>query len=208
MAKKQTTPKLSGNHALPAGKKGTLFVISAPSGAGKTTLCREVRERLPDLKYSISHTTRPPRKEELHGRDYFFVSVEEFNRMVESDQWAEWAEVHGNFYGTSSLFLDRHLADGDDILLDIDVQGAQQIVNRYPESVTIFIMPPSAEALTQRLTGRGTDSAEVIEKRLRNAREEMAKRVLYHHVVINDHLAEAIQELVDIIQRRRGLGTR
>lgn len=188
------------------GREGCLFVVSAPSGAGKTTLCREVLKRLPDLKYSISYTTRTPRKGEEHGRDYFFISPDEFQRRIESDQWAEWAEVHGNYYGTSALFLEQRLARGNDILLDIDVQGAQQIMRRYPGCITIFIMPPSPEILARRLAGRGTDSKEVIEKRLRNSREEMARKDLYHYIVINDHLPEAIEELTDIIRRHGNRG--
>lgn len=180
-------------------RRGRLFIISAPSGAGKTTLCQALRERFPALKYSVSATTRAPRQGERDGVDYFFVSREAFCERLEKGGWAEWAEVYGNFYGTSAAFLDRALAAGEDILLDIDVQGARQILRMYPDCVTIFIMPPSIEALRRRLENRGTDSPEVIEKRLVSAREEMAQKDLYRHVVVNNHLPDALAELTRLV---------
>ena len=180
-------------------RRGTLFILSAPSGAGKTTLCQALRGRFPALKYSVSVTTRPPRKGECDGVDYFFVSREDFYARLEKDGWAEWAEVYGNYYGTSAAFLDRALAAGEDVLLDIDVQGTRQILRMYPECVTIFIMPPSIEALRERLEKRGSDSAEVIEKRLVSARAEMAQKDLYRYVVVNDSLPDALAELTRLV---------
>ena len=132
-----------------AGHKGRLFVVSAPSGAGKTTLCRAVLDRLPGLHYSVSYTTRRPRSGEQDRIAYHFISKEEFVRGISSGRWAEWAEVHGHYYGTSAAFIDRELKSGHDILLDIDVQGAMQIRKRFADSVTIFIMPPSRRSLSK-----------------------------------------------------------
>jgi len=198
------------NASVPGGRR---FILSAPSGAGKTTLCRAILERFPDLGYSVSHTTRPPRPGEKDGVDYFFISTEEFQKRLEQNRWAEWARVHDNFYGTNADFLETRAAAGRDVLLDIDVQGARQILARYPEkTVAIFIMPPSLTALKERLTGRSADSPEQIEKRLRNAADEMAQKDMYHHVIVNDRLAEAIGALVALIEsyraedRRSGAG--
>ena len=178
---------------------GHLFVVSAPSGAGKTTLCQAARERLPELVYSVSSTTRQPRAGEVEGRDYFFVSEARFEQGIADGSWAEWARVHDNYYGTSARFLEDHLAAGRDVLLDIDVQGAKQILERYPEAVTVFIAAPSLDVLRQRLMTRGSDAPEVIELRLKNARDEMACQDMYRHVVVNDDLAAAIERFVDIL---------
>ncbi|MFY9704353.1 MAG: guanylate kinase [Desulfobacterales bacterium] len=182
---------------------GRLFIISAPSGAGKSTLCRAVRQRLPDLRYSVSFTTRRPRGEEKNGVDYHFVTQAAFRKGLNADKWAEWAEVHGNYYGTSAEFIDRALADGCDVLLDIDVQGMEQILKRYPDSVTIFIMPPSLAVLRQRLQDRGTDGAASISERLDNAAAEIRRRKRYRYIVVNDRLEEAIDELTAIIAAGR-----
>ena len=183
---------------------GKRFILSAPSGTGKTTLVKELLGRFPDLKYSVSHTTRPPRPGEVDGKDYFFITPKEFKEKLEENRWAEWAEVHGNFYGTSADVIDAEISAGVDVLLDIDVQGAEQILARYPQdTVTIFIEPPSIEALRQRLLARGTDSPAVIEKRLQNAVEEMAHKELYRHVIVNDRLPEAIRELVSLVEAYR-----
>lgn len=178
---------------------GRLFVVSAPSGAGKSTLCRLLMEHLPNLHYSVSTTTRPPRNGEIHGRDYFFTDVDTFKAGIKARQWAEWAEVHGHYYGTSAAFIDQERAAGHDLLLDIDVQGAAQLRAMYPEAVTIFIMPPSMAILRQRLEQRGADSPEVIARRLANAREEMAQRKAYQHTVVNDRLEEALEALILIM---------
>ena len=182
---------------------GLLFILSAPSGAGKSTLCRAVLKRFPDIMYSISYTTRPPREGERDGIDYYFIADDEFEKGIARNRWAEWAQVHNNYYGTSADLLNRALAGGQDILLDIDVQGMRQIVKRYPAGVTIFIMPPSLEILRLRLEKRGTDSPETIALRLKNAQKEMALKDLYHHVVTNDLLTDAVAELIGIFEKYR-----
>lgn len=183
---------------------GNLFIISAPSGAGKTTLCHALLKQFPHMRYSISYTTRAPRPGEKDGVDYHFISREEFEAGFGNRQWAEWATVHGNYYGTSALFLENEIAAGRNILLDIDVQGAKQVLNRYPQSVAIFIMPPSMAVLEDRLQSRDTDSPAEIEKRLKNAEKEIAQKGFYHHVVVNDTLSLAIKELIDIIASHSG----
>jgi guanylate kinase len=187
----------------PARRQGTLFIVSAPSGAGKTTLCRAALSHFSDIYYSVSHTTRPPRGEERDGIDYFFIPKAEFLQGIAAGRWVEWAEVHDNFYGTSRELLEKHLAEGRDVLLDIDVQGMTQIVGQYPESVTIFIMPPSLEALRTRMESRGADTAPVIEKRLKNAEKEIGARDRYQHVIVNDRLPEAIEALIALISACR-----
>lgn len=155
-----------------------------------------------NLTYSVSHTTRPPRAGETDGKDYFFVSEEAFKRHIEADDWAEWARVHGHYYGTRASFLESRLSEGQHILLDIDVQGAAQIIRKYPESITIFVMPPSPDALRRRLESRGEDSAGVIDRRLENAKQEMEQKDLYQHVIVNDDLEQAISELIAIIDEK------
>ena len=182
------------------GDHGRLFVLSAPSGAGKTTLCRAVLDRFTDMSYSVSYTTRKPRQGEREGVDYHFVDREAFQQGLTDNLWAEWAEVHGCFYGTSAVFLETEMAAGRDILLDIDVQGAMQILEKYPAAVTIFVMPPSMAALKERLETRGTDSEAEIAKRLFNAQGEIAQRDRYHHIIVNDQLPETVVELIGIIQ--------
>jgi guanylate kinase len=179
--------------------KGNLFVVSAPSGSGKTTLCRTLLNHFPDMVYSISTTTRKPRPGETDGVDYHFMEKEAFLAKLNSHCWAEWALVHGHYYGTSAAFLDEALALGKDILLDIDVQGMRQIGERYSNAVTIFIEPPSLTVLRERLEKRGTDSRETIEKRMKNAQAEISKKDLYHHVIVNDRLAAAQEELIGIV---------
>ncbi len=184
-------------------RKGLLFIISAPSGAGKTTLCETLRSKYPDLLYSVSYTTRKPRRGERDGIDYHFIQPDDFKEGIRQDRWAEWAEVHDNFYGTSLDFIETGLAAGRDILLAIDVQGASKIVSRYPESVTIFIMPPDRDTLRRRLVSRGTDSEEEIAKRLINAEQEMACRDRYRHIIVNDCLSRAQDELEHLIRLYR-----
>ncbi len=179
--------------------RGRLFILSAPSGAGKSTLCGLLRARRPDLCYSISYTTRAPRPGEVDGVDYFFIDEAGFRQGIAEGRWVEWAQVHGHYYGTALAFIDGMLAQGNDLLLDIDVQGAAQLVKRYPEAVTIFIMPPSMDVLRQRLEQRGTDSAGVIDQRLHNAMQEIAARSRYRHIVVNAKLEQAVDELLDIL---------
>jgi guanylate kinase len=166
-------------------------------------LCQALRSHFPDLRYSVSHTTRPPRPGEQKGVDYFFITPVEFKNGIARGDWAEWAEVHGHFYGTSAAFVTRALAAGSGILLDIDVQGMRQIIKRFPDSVTIFIMPPSLTVLKDRLMTRGTDSAAVIARRLENAAQEIAQKGLYRHVIVNDDLARAKAELIALIASYR-----
>jgi len=178
-----------------------LFIVSAPSGAGKTTLIKEFLKRFDNLVYSISHTTRSPRQGEVYGKDYFFTDKAQFMEMVESGQMLEWAQVHGNCYGTSRSFVQEQLAAGQSVLLDIDVQGGRQIMDFDLDSVSIFIMPPSLEVLEQRLRGRGTDTEEVIRTRLENAKGEIAQKSFYAHVVVNDVLDEAVAEFIAIVEQ-------
>ena len=186
----------------PAGP-GHLFIVSAPSGGGKSTICASALKRCPGLGYSISTTTRPPRPGETHGVAYFFVGRDEFEEKIKEGHWAEWARVHDHYYGTSAAFLDTALAQGRDVLLEIDVQGAGQIVKTYPESVTIFIMPPSLDVLRARLEARQSDSRAVVEKRLITAEKEMAQRDSYRHIVVNDNLNDAVERFVRIIEQYR-----
>jgi guanylate kinase len=184
-------------------KRGNLFIISAPSGAGKTTLAKAVLQQFGDMLYSISYTTRKPRAEEQDGVDYHFVSKQDFKKGIKKSRWAEWAEVYGNYYGTSAEFIEKSLSSGCDILLDIDVQGTLQILKYYPDCVTIFILPPSMTALRKRLEMRGSDSKAVIERRLVNARTEMAQKKMYRHIIVNEKLSEAIEELSAIFKKYR-----
>lgn len=184
-------------------KRGRLFIVSAPSGAGKSTLCAMLRQRIPDLAYSVSHTTRAMRPGEKDGIDYFFIDEAAFREGIASGRWVEWAEVHGNFYGTSAAFIEGCLTRGKDLLLDIDVQGMNQLRRRYPEAVTIFIMPPSLSVLRQRLEQRGTETPEAIARRLSNASDEMAQRSQYRHVLVNDDLSRVAKELTALVEGYR-----
>jgi len=180
--------------------KGLLFVVSAPSGAGKTTLCYRLSRELPDLAFSVSHTTRKPRSGEEEGRDYYFVSAEGFSEMVDSGAFVEWAEVHGNRYGTSRAELNRLLSLGKDVILDIDTQGAMQIKSSGMRGTFVFILPPSMHVLEQRLKGRDTDDVEVIKRRLDNAVNEIKLYREYDYVVVNDELDEALDKLKMIVK--------
>ena len=184
-------------------KQGRLFIISAPSGGGKTTLSKAVVSRFNDIIYSVSYTTRSPRNSEQDGVDYYFIQKKDFQKRIESGHWAEWAEVHGNYYGTSADFLEKGLASGRDILLDIDVQGTLQILGNYPDSITIFIMPPSLETLRKRLEMRRTESRAIIKRRLLTAEKEMAQKDLYRYIIVNDQLSVSIEKLVAIIDKYR-----
>lgn len=186
-------------------KAAHLFIIAAPSGGGKSTLCREALKRFSDMHYSVSYTTRKRRPGEQDGVDYHFIGKRDFRTGIKTGKWAEWAVVHGHYYGTSADFLAKGLAEGRDILLDLDVQGTRQILARYPGSVAIFIMPPSLEVLRERLEARGTDSAESIAIRLKNAEREIAQLDLFQHVIINEQLSKAVQELISIIHQYRTL---
>jgi guanylate kinase len=184
-------------------RRGTLFVVSAPSGAGKTTLCREMRLRLHDLAYSVSVTTRPPRPGEIDGSDFRFVSEEVFGSMRDRGELAEWATVHGNLYGTPAGPLEAALQDGRDILLDIDTHGAAQLRARYPEAVLVFIVAPSMAELEQRLRERRSDPGTEIARRLERARHEVALWRHYDYLIVNRDVKEAIEQLESIIQAER-----
>lgn len=184
---------------------GKLFVVSAPSGAGKTTLVQHILERFPNLSYSISSTTRPMRKTETHGIDYFFLAPEIFEEKIEKDEWLEWAKVHDNYYGTSKKVVQEALSNGKSLLLDIDVQGASQVMASDLDPVTIFIEPPSMDELERRLKKRDTDTDEVIQKRLKNAISELGQKEKYQYRVMNDDLKTAINALLDIFKRELGV---
>ncbi len=176
-------------------------MVSAPSGAGKTTLCKQMLDRFPQLSYSVSHTTRPPRRGEIHGRDYFFIDKSEFQQRIDAGLWAEWAKVHDNYYGTSLTLIQETLARGGNLLLDIDVQGARQIAKAFPAAVTIFIMAPDFTTLEQRLRRRGTDSEAVIAHRMKNAEQEIRHKGWYAHVIENDDLDTSIHQMVAIFEK-------
>jgi guanylate kinase len=182
---------------------GRLIIVSAPSGGGKTTLCRALRRRMPDLGYSVSFTTRPPRPGEQDGVDYHFIDVDEFEKGIAEKRWAEWAVVHGNLYGTSAAYLQRALAGGQDILLDIDTKGTRQLLTHFPDSLTIFIEPPSMKVLAQRLAGRGTDDPETVARRLRDAEKEMAQRGMYRYRIVNGRLEATVEALTALVAEER-----
>lgn len=182
-----------------ARQPARLFVIAAPSGAGKTTLVKALTTRNPGLRFSISYTTRPQRRNEAHGVDYLFVDKEEFDRLRSADALLESAEVFDNCYGTSRQQVEEHLAAGNNVILEIDWQGAQQVRESMPECVTIFILPPSHDELVRRLRSRGTDSDEVVERRLRDALSDMAHWQEFDFVVINDDLDTAVAGLEAVL---------
>jgi guanylate kinase len=182
---------------------GDLFVFSAPSGAGKTSLVKALLQSIEGLSVSVSHTTRPPRPGETDAVDYHFVDQPTFRRLVAEGGFIEYAEVFGNYYGTHEEAVRRQLASGLDVILEIDWQGAQQIRSRFPEAATVFILPPSVEALRERLTRRGQDSNETIEARMNKARSEMAHWQEYDYIIINDRFEQALAELEHVIRARR-----
>jgi guanylate kinase len=173
-----------------------LIILSAPSGGGKTTLCARLLHDFPELTLSVSSTTRPPRGQERNGREYHFLSREEFESQIQAGRFAEWALVHGNYYGTSRDVIEQAFASAKAVLLDIDVQGAESLRKAYPaEAYTIFISPPDLETLEERLRARGTDREETIQKRLANARQEMLAAPRFHQIIVNDDLERAYAEL-------------
>jgi len=184
--------------------RGNLIIISAPSGTGKTTILKRLFAQVKGVTFSVSHTTRSPRTGEKEGVDYYFVDQETFKQMRAANEFLEWAEVHGNFYGTSRKEVDRHLVQGLDVFLDIDVQGARQVrATAGGECFSIFIIPPSWEEQERRLTGRGTDSPETIRLRLQNARKEMQDAGLYDYLIVNDTVEQAVDTLRAIIIAQR-----
>jgi len=187
---------------IPPGR-GSIIVISAPSGSGKSTLIKRLMMASPGLRFSISYTTREPRMMEEDGRDYYFVSRIIFERMVSRGEFVEWADVYGHLYGTAHKQLQAAQDEGHDILLDIDVQGHQQVRQRLPEAVSVFILPPSFQELSRRLRERHSDAPEDIERRLQTAREEIARWVEYDYLVVNDNLKDATQALRAIVRAAR-----
>lgn len=183
--------------------RGSIIVLSAPSGAGKSTLVRRLRASLPGLAFSVSHTTRAPRRGERNGREYFFVTPARFKRLVRAGEFVEWADVFGHLYGTSWRQLRAAQEAGRDILLDIDVQGHRQVRKQLPEAVSVFIVPPSFATLKRRLRKRHLDAPEAIERRLATARREMARWPEYNYVIVNDRLPKALAALRAVVQAAR-----
>ena len=183
--------------------RGSIIVISAPSGAGKSTLVKRLLAALPGLRFSVSCTTRPPRPGEKNARDYFFVTPERFQRMIAAEEFVEWADVFGHLYGTSRRQLRAAQEAGKDILLDIDVQGHRQVRKKLPEAVSIFVLPPSFRELARRLRARHSDTPDVIERRLRDARKEIRHWPEYDYLVVNDRLPQAVQALRAAVEAAR-----
>jgi guanylate kinase len=184
-------------------RNGILFILSAPAGAGKTTISTRALPEVAGLTMSISCTTRAPRAGEVEGRDYLFLGRGEFERRRDAGAFAEWAEVHGSLYGTPRAPIDEAIAAGRDVLLDIDVQGARQMKERYAEAVAVFVMPPSEAELERRLRGRGTDPDDVIRKRLARAREEMQELPRYDYYVVNRDVGESVRLFASIVTAER-----
>jgi guanylate kinase len=184
-------------------ERGLVFVISAPSGTGKTTLVRRVMEQLPDLHFSVSYTTRYPRSNEREGEDYYFVSSSVFQKMVERGEFLEWAKVLGNCYGTTLACVNQLASKGMDLILDIDTQGAKKVMEKMDQTILIYILPPSLEALRERLVERGLDSPEMIQLRLASARKDMEEAHWYHYLIVNEKIDDAIETLKAIIIAER-----
>ena len=186
-----------------ATRQGIVFILSAPSGAGKTTLYNGLRRVYPEIELSVSCTTRAPRRGERAGRDYRFITAGQFDELRRRGQFAEWAKVHDYHYGTLKKPLDRAIKAGRDILLDIDVQGAREIKRSYPDAVAVFVLPPSLGELKRRLSGRGTDDRKIIQRRLANARGEMRQIIHYDYYVVNRQIDEAVAMLAGIVKAER-----
>jgi len=183
--------------------KPLIYIISAPSGSGKSTLVRKLLKLIPDLDFSISYTTRAARGSEQNGKQYYFVSRGEFERMIRAGEFLEHADVFGNYYGTARRFLRQAEQKGNDLLLDIDVQGAQQIKEKLPDAVSIFVLPPDRKTLERRLRERGEDAEEVIQRRLVTASREIENYSKYNYILVNDRLEESIEKLQDIVRAER-----
>lgn len=182
---------------------GTLFIVTAPSGAGKTTLVSGLLERDPLVRLSVSYTTRAPRTGEVNGQHYHFIDVQGFRALRDKGEFLEWAEVHSNYYGTSKRWLEEQIRAGRDILLEIDWQGAQQVRKVFGDAIGVFILPPSMEELARRLAGRGTDSEDVIARRLAAARDEMRHVGEFDYVIINNDLQTALSDLLAVVRATR-----
>ena len=187
----------------PGPSQGNLFVVVAPSGAGKTSLVSELLQRDPNVKLSMSYTTRAPREGEVEGVDYYFVSREQFEKMIGAGEFLEHANVYGNYYGTSKRWIDQSLAGDHDVLLEIDWQGARQVRQLFPAMTGIFILPPSLAELARRLKGRGKDSPEAIARRMASAREEISHVLEFEYIIVNDSFDSALDDLLAIVRATR-----
>ena len=188
--------------------QGVLLVLSGPSGAGKGTICNKLREKRNDLSYSVSATTRAPRNGEVDGKDYFFITIDHFKEMIENDEMLEYAEIYGNYYGTPKPYVMNILEQGKDVVLEIDPQGALQIKKRFPDAVFVFIVPPSLDELTKRMYKRGTDSEEVIKRRLSSATSELEYASKYDYIIVNDEVEKATNKVSNIIDAERNRAVR
>ena len=186
-------------------EKGKLFVISGSSGVGKGTLIKKFLEKNPDIKLSISYTTRAPRPGEEHGVNYFFTTKDEFEKAVENGEFLEWANFSGNYYGTSAHYVEKTLNNGNNVLLEIDTQGALQIMKKYPNAEYIFILPPSLKDLENRLRGRGTETEDAIQKRLSAVKKELETSNLFTHKVVNDNIETALDELQKLFDGKKNV---
>ena len=198
-----STATVSGPRRSSTDRRGILFIISAPSGTGKTTLCKQLTTNLPDLWHSISYTTRQPRLGEEHGREYYFIDEQPFQEMINRNEFVEWARVYGNLYGTPWKSLTEKIDQGIDVLLEIDVQGAMQVRKRFEDSVSIFILPPSMAVLRSRLQTRASDTAEEIQRRLHKVKEEVWSYREYAYIVRNDDINRSIRDLESIFWSER-----
>ncbi len=184
-------------------RNGLLVVLSGPSGSGKGTLIKRVREQYTNIRFSISATTRRPREGEVDGKNYFFVTNDQFKSMIENDKLVEWVEYCGNYYGTPREYVEESTSQGFDIVLEIEVEGALNIIKRYPDCVSVFILPPSFEELRRRIEGRGTENPDVIDRRLERAKKELEFVNHYDYVVINDNIEEAASEIINILSAEK-----
>ena len=180
--------------------KGILLVVSGPSGAGKGTICAAIRKVFPKLNYSISMTTRAPRKGEVEGTSYFFRTNEEFEKLIKEDAFLEYARVYDHYYGTPKKYALDKIENGESVLLEIDIQGAMQVKQRYPQGVFVYVVPPSLDVLSARIQGRGTDSEEVIQKRLAKITDELAMAHKYDYIIVNDVLEDAVHKVCSILE--------
>jgi len=180
-------------------KESAIYMaVSAPSGAGKTSLCREILKMFPGMRYSVSYTTRPPRAGEINGRDYVFVSEPEFRGMIEKGDFVEWAENYGCLYGTSRKAMEEYLAQGHDLLLDVDPRGARALKEKYPGGIFIFVLPPSLEVLRKRLKGRGSEPESIVKKRLEKSMDEIREVFWYDYIIFNERIEKAVDCLRSI----------
>lgn len=183
--------------------EGLLAIVCGPSGVGKGTVLKLVKERTENIRFSVSATTRKPREGEIEGQNYFFVSLDRFHEMIKNDELVEWVEYCGNYYGTPKIYIEQSIKSGYDVILEIEVQGAANIKNMFPDCVSVFILPPSYEVLKKRIEGRGTESVETIEKRLNKAKDEVAFVNKFDYVIINDEIENTANDLNNILSSER-----